>query len=151
MVIRVKTYVALAAGVALVGLAGCAGNSGQPLLPFLGQGSQGEADKPAPNERAGCKTTETCAGILRKLVAGKNRDWIGKKQAPEAYDDGTRLFAYRALRRKMSCSELARAHGELREALPTLQGQAHAGSRALMQKIERELGAERRSRCREKS
>lgn len=151
MFMRVKRACAVAAAIVLAAaVGGCAGSNGASLLPFLGQNPPQEA-QPAPKPRAGCKTAEACAAVLRKLVSGKNRDWIGKVQPPEAYDDGTRLFAYRALKRKLTCAELARAFHETREVLPSLVEQAHAGSRTLMQAIQRELAAERRSRCREKA
>lgn len=141
---------ALLATVVSLGVSGCAGNSGPSLFPLLGKAPE-EEPKPEAKAQPGCKTAEKCAGVLRKLVSGPSRTWIGKTQPPEAYDDGTRLFAYRALRRKMTCEELDRAYEETRAAMPALKGETHAGSRTLMGKVNGELRAERLQRCRTKS
>lgn len=141
---------ALLASVLSLGLSACAGSSAPSLFPLLGKAPE-EEPKPETKVQPGCKTAEKCAGVLRKLVSGPKRDWIGKAQPADAYDDGTRLFAYRALRRKMTCDELERAYEETRAAMPALKGETHAGSRTLMGKVNGELRAERLQRCRAKS
>lgn len=129
------------------GLSGCSGSSAPSLLPGLGNAPQDEAKQKAAEAKPACKTTEKCAGVLRKLVESPNRDWVGKAQPAAAYDDGTRLFAYRALRPKLTCAELARAIDETRGAMREAQASTQAGSRALMTQVNAELRAERQHRC----
>ena len=133
-------------------LTSCAGSS-PGLLPLLGSAPQEEAKAKAdvapakPDAKPACKSTETCAKVLRKLVQDPNREWVGKAQPASAYNDGTRLFAYRALRPKLSCAELSRAIGETRGAMREMQATAPAGSRALMTQVNAELRSERQHRC----
>ncbi len=145
---RALTALVVAAVVPML-LPGCSGTTGLPLLPGLKQ-EQAEDAKPEKPAEPTCKTAQACASVLRKLVAQPNRDWIGSEQPPERYADGTRLFAYRALRRKMTCAELDRAVAETRDARPKLQGEALAGTRTLMGKVNTELRAEHLARCRSK-
>src|SRR5256885_8926141 len=49
-----------------------------------------------------CPTPEKCAAQLKILVRTV-RDWIGQPQSAEGYATGTRLFAYRALRKHLTC------------------------------------------------
>ena len=50
---------------------------------------------------------------LKRMVDGANRTWIGRAEPPQQFADGTRLFAYRALRPKLSCRELSLALTEI--------------------------------------
>lgn len=139
----------LAFGVLLT-LGGCTGQTSLPtFFPQLGKVTEEpppEAKKEPP-EAPACKGAEKCAAHLRKLVSNPKRDWVGQRHAPEAYTDGTRLFAYRALKPKLTCAELARAYAETREAAPALKGDAHAATRKLMADVSAELRAERQRRC----
>jgi hypothetical protein len=156
MVAFVRVRDASVAVVLAAGLASCSGST-PGLLPSLGNAPQQDEAKVEPgakkpeaakkDAKPACKTTETCAGVLRKLVDNPNRAWVGKAQPPAAYDDGTRLFAYRALRPKLTCAELARAIDETRAAMREAQGTGHASSRALMTQVNAELRSERQHRC----
>ena len=130
----------MGAMVAVLFLAGCAGPEGLQF-PFSG-----------PNAQAAtadfCPTPEDCALRLKKLVTERKRDWIGVPQSPEEYADGTRLFAYRGLRKKLTCSELHRAIEDTKAASASLQEARYGRAHALSADVSRELGAEQRKRCR---
>lgn len=155
---------ALPAATFLVGfvLAGCAGaNSQNPA------GSPGLLDKllavttpapettPAPTaETESCGTPAQCKSALKKMVESPKRGWVGQQQAPSAYTDGTRLFAYRALRTKLSCRELSAALTEVRATSKSLAGDVPGVSddqisrtRTLNSQVEGELAKERGVRC----
>ena len=82
------------------------------------------------------------------MINDPNRDWVGQVQAPDVYANGTRLFAYRALRKKLSCNELKRAVEETNSAIPSLEPARYTSVRALMADVGRELSAEYGKRCR---
>jgi hypothetical protein len=113
-------------------------------LPLLG----GVGTETSAAETGSCPTPEACAAELKKLVANPRRDWIGRPQSAEAYADGTRLFAYRALRRRLSCSELAGALEDTSAAAQLLQSPQHEQARTLTNAVARELKAEHTRRCR---
>lgn len=149
----IRVSAALAFGVLLT-LGGCSGQTSLPMIfPQLGKMSEEPpADaKKEPQEAPVCKGAEKCAAHLRKLVSNPKRDWVGQRHGPEAYTDGTRLFAYRALKPKLTCAELARAYAETRETAPALKGEAHAATRKLMTEVSGELRAERQKRCKSKA
>jgi hypothetical protein len=124
-------------------LAGC---SGMPAELSLFGGISTES--PALGADTGsCPTPEACAAQLRKLVNDPRRDWIGRPQSADGYADGTRLFAYRALRRKLSCSELKVALEDTGAAAQMLQSPQHVQARALSSAVARELKAEQSRRC----
>ena len=54
-----------------------------------------------------------CMVRLKTMIENPNRDWVGQPQAPVEYANGTRLFAYRALRGQLTCPQLASALGEI--------------------------------------
>lgn len=140
----------VAVAVVLALTSGCSGTAGPSLFPMLK--SEPEEEKPAEKApEPACKTANACAGVLRKLVAGKDRAWVGQTLPPEAYGDGTRLFAYRALRKKLTCPELERAIEETASVRGKLSGEGNAGVRSLTGKVNTELRAERLARCRGKA
>jgi hypothetical protein len=88
------------------------------------------------------------------MVDNPKRGWVGQQQAAEAYTDGTRLFAYRALRTKLTCRELSLALTEVRAASKSLSGEVPGATpdqlnrtRALSRQVETELSQERGGRC----
>ena len=137
-------------------LAGCAGSSeGSPglLSKMLALAPEEKEAPPAP-EPQGCGSPAQCKSALKKMVESPKRGWVGQHQSPEQYVDGTRLFAYRALRAKLSCRELSAALGEVRAASKSLAGDVPGVSRdqasrtrALSQQEEGELAKERGARC----
>ena len=142
-------------------LAGCAGSSQTNTTPNL-------LDKllatttPAPEapaspptvENESCGNPAQCRSALKKMVDNPKRGWVGQPQSPAAYTDGTRLFAYRALRTKLNCRELTAALTEVRGASKSLAGEVPGVSanqvsrtRALNGQVESELAKERGVRC----
>jgi hypothetical protein len=153
--------VAAIAGVLL--LAGCAGPSAEPggLLsqplesPGTSIATPAALTAAPPPAKPGCTGSEECARMLRVMIQSPDRGWIGQRQPAAGYADGTRLFAYRALRRQLTCSELALAVDELRAAAKSMGGPAPGmtpdqltSTRALSSQVEGELARERSGRCR---
>jgi hypothetical protein len=116
--------------------------------------------KPAPApvqpeaERNGCGSAAQCKVMLKTMIDSPDRGWIGQRPAPDAYADGTRLFAYRALRKQLTCNELTAAVGELQAASKSLGGPVSGMSpdqlsrtRALSGQVQGELARERDGRC----
>jgi hypothetical protein len=111
---------------------------------------------PAPPERTGdCDGAAQCQVVLKTMIANPDRGWIGQRQAPDKYANGTRLFAYRALRRQLTCGELTLAVDELAAASKSLGGAVSGMSpdqvsrtRALCTQVAGELAKERQGRCR---
>ena len=99
MLLRVLLRVASFA--ALLTMSACGTGSSFSLLPGLPGlgGSESEASPEADNT---CPTPEKCATQLRMLVTDPVRNWVGQPQSAEAYANGTRLFAYRALKRRLA-------------------------------------------------
>jgi hypothetical protein len=114
-------------------------------------------ERPAPRpsqDEASCTGVERCAGVLKSMVARRDRSWIAAPAAPHVLANGVRLFAYRALAPRLSCGELARALTEVEAAARTFSGPvpgvapAEAGRvRTLSVEVGGELKAERARRC----
>jgi hypothetical protein len=82
------------------------------------------------------------------MINDPKRDWVGQVQPPDIYANGTRLFAYRALRKKLSCNELRRALEETNAAMPSLEPAQYTRVRTLITDVARELSVEHGKRCR---
>jgi hypothetical protein len=105
-------------------------------------------------EKPGCDTSSDCLSRLRALVESEKREWIGRTVPPAEYATGVRLFAYRALRSRLTCKELGLALAEIDLATRTLHGpiagvttEQIGRTRILNAQIEGELRAERARRC----
>ena len=120
--------------------------SSPSLLPdnLFGQ----KASTPKPPAPDNCSTPEECAAELKKMVKDPKRGWIGRPQSAEAYATGTRLFAYRALRKNLTCNEIERALEEIDSAAPSLEPTRYVKAHALMREVSQELRSERSKRCR---
>jgi hypothetical protein len=136
-------------------LAGCTSPEGQggALDGLLGPAPAAQARAPEPDSGA-CGNADQCKGVLKTMIDSPDRGWIGKPQAPDTYANGTRLFAYRALRTRLTCSELAAAVDEMRAASKSMDGPVRGMSadqlsrtRALSVQVETELADERAGRC----
>ena len=125
-------------------MSGCSSPDGFALS--VGMGADGKsADASDANT---CPTPEKCAAQLKILVSDPVRDWIGQPQPPDSYANGTRLFAYRALKKKLTCDELGRALAETEAAAPALQAAGYDAPRKLMSEVALELRVEKEKRCR---
>jgi hypothetical protein len=109
----------------------------------------------ATADKSACGSAAQCKGVLKTMIDSPDRGWIGKAQPASTYANGTRLFAYRALRTKLTCNELALAVDEVRATSKTLGGPVPGLSpdqatrtRALSAQVEGELARERAGRCR---
>jgi hypothetical protein len=105
-------------------------------------------------DEASCTSVDKCANVLRAMVAGSDRKWIGRPASPTVLSNGVRLFAYRALKPKLSCPELAAALTEVETAAQTFSGPIgnldpeQAGrARTLSVEVGDELAAENARRC----
>ena len=94
-----------------------------------------------------CGTPQDCAAHLKRLVKDPNRDWIGVPQSADGYSNGTRFFAYRTLRKKLTCSELQRAAEDSKAAMTSLNASRYDRARALAGEVNRELTTEQGKRC----
>jgi hypothetical protein len=150
-----------AAALAGLALAGCAvsaptsSNAQFGLLDQLLGKTPPEEPPPPPPEKQGCGTPAQCKSALKKLVDDPKRGWVGEQQPAATYTSGMRLFAYRAMRKKLSCRELAMALTEVRAASKSLAGNVAGVSpdqlsrtRALSTQVEAELSKEQGGRCR---
>jgi hypothetical protein len=151
---------ALLAGLLLAGCAAAGNQDSSPtpglldkLLGATAPAPEPVAPPPSP-EKESCGTPGQCKSALKKLVESPKRGWVGQQQSPAAYIDGTRLFAYRALRAKLSCRELNLALTETRTVSKSLAGEVPGASadqisrtRALNSQVEGELARERGVRC----
>lgn len=144
-------------------LAGCAIGGGQASLPtpsFLDKLMPASAPQPPPEpeKRADCGTAAQCRSALKSMVDSRDRGWVGQKLPADAYTDGTRLFAYRALRKRLNCRELSMAVEEMRaaskalkEPMPGVTPEQASRTRALNTQVESELASEKAARCRTKA
>jgi hypothetical protein len=115
-----------------------------PREPPLPQGSQLD-----------CGSDAACLSQLRALIDDPERRWIGSPLPPAEYARGVRLFAYRVLRARLTCSELVIALAEIEAARKPLSGTVAgitpaqaARARMLSDEVEAELKVERTARCR---
>jgi hypothetical protein len=142
-------------------LVGCASPEGPTATTILDGlfGPAAAAPEPTPPrreaDRSSCGSAAQCKGVLKTMIDSPDRGWIGKQQAPSAYANGTRLFAYRALRTKLTCNELGLAVDEVRAAsqsmdrpVPGMTPDQLSRTRALSAQVEGELARERAGRCR---
>jgi len=102
----------------------------------------------------GCRDVQSCDGLLRALVESRDRSWIIRPPTPQAQVTGVRMLAYRVLRPRLTCGELAVGIEELRSAPNALatpptgsNPEEVAGAIALAAKVQEELRAERDARC----
>jgi hypothetical protein len=110
--------------------------------------------RPQP-ARGSCDGAAQCRAVLKTMIDNPDRGWIGQRPPLDAYANGTRLFAYRALRRQLTCGELKRAVTELAAASRSLSGPVSgmtpdqvSRTRDLSSQVEGELTRERDGRCR---
>lgn len=149
--------------VAALLLTGCAVTGGQSppesggfLDKLLGAPAVSAGPAPAPEPAyEDCGTAAQCRSMLKTMIDNRDRSWVGQHQPPAAYANGTRLFAYRALRKKLNCRELGLALEEVGAAakayggaVPGVTPDQASRTRALSAQVEGELAKERAGRCR---
>jgi len=113
------------------------------------------AARPAEKAHApDCGSDRECLLRLKALIDDPDHHWIGREQPAADYAQGIRLFAYRALKSRLTCDELRLALKEI-DAVGELYQRPVAGVspdqtarvRILSAKVGGELRAERASRC----
>jgi hypothetical protein len=77
---------------------------------------QSRAAAPKRTDVPTCATGSDCMVRLKAMIDDPSRSWIGKAQPPAEFANGTRLFAYRALRTQLTCLQLTTALGEIAAA-----------------------------------
>ena len=75
-----------------------------------------------------CKGDNDCIRMLGALINNPNRGWLTEPQSAAEYANGARFFAYRALRRTLSCRELILASQDLTIAAARLGAPGNAVS-----------------------
>ena len=92
--------------------------------------------------------------ILSARINDPRRCWIGQPQSAAEYANGTRFFAYRALKRRLPCRELRQASrdtqiaaGRLSAPSSGLSAQQAANALALSRAVGAELRSELVTRC----
>ena len=115
---------------------------------------QPPASPVARQDESTCADVDKCVSILKAMVADPNRTWIRRPAAPAVLANGVRLFAYRVLRPKLTCSELAAALTETETAahafsgsIAGLQPEQITRVRILSVEVGDELLAENARRC----
>jgi hypothetical protein len=91
---------------------------------------------------------------LKTMLADKDHGWVKETATPQAHASGVRLFAFRSMKKDMSCEELAHARKEADTAGKTLHGPEGKSlspaqiSRATLfaAEVSKELTAEMKSR-----
>lgn len=148
------------AAVGLLGLlllAGCSASTSQTgsILGDMLEPLEPSEPPVAQLDRGNCSSAEQCKVVLKAMIDSPDRGWIGQRQPPGGYANGTRLFAYRALRKQLTCGELSMAVDELSAATRSLGGSVSgmtpdqlSRTRALCSEVEVELTKEREGRCR---
>jgi hypothetical protein len=108
----------------------------------------------ASQDEASCVSVENCASVLKAMVASPDRSWVHRPAAPTVLANGVRLFAYRALRPRLDCGELAAALTEVETAAHTfghplagLQPEQMQRVKSLSIAVGGELQDERTRRC----
>jgi hypothetical protein len=114
-----------------------------------------QGDAVRPQTATSCKTDSECLVILSALINDPKRGWIGQPQSAAEYANGTRFFAYRALRSRLSCRELRLASRDTKTATVRLSAPASgvsatqaANARSLSSAVGAELRRELATRCR---
>src|SRR5262245_17531461 len=109
-----RVLLAIASCAALLTMSACGTGSTFSLLPgFPGLGATEEA---AASEADYGRTLWKYATRHRVRVSDPDRNGVVQPQSAEAYCNGTRLFAYRALKKKLTSDELHRALAETEPA-----------------------------------
>ena len=101
-----------------------------------------------------CGVGVDCLAVLRAMISDPQQSWMMRAPTPAEFANGTRLFAYRALRQTLDCGRLRFAGAELEWALDTfsrdvegLDSAHRARVAALAAEVRAELDAEVRKRC----
>ena len=113
------------------------------------------AGPPSSNREDGsCDTADQCALLLRLMVDDPTRNWIAQRPSAPVYANGTRAFAFLALKARLTCQELDVALDDLQAAdrsliaaIGNLGREQVERVRALNARASESLLAEQAERC----
>jgi hypothetical protein len=113
----------------------------------------GEGDLAAGSMRCGAGLD--CVAVLRAMIDDPKQSWMMRAPTPAEFANGTRLFAYRALKTTLECGKLRFANAELDWAIDTFSSNrlegvdaAHrARVAALAEAVHAEIEGEIKKRC----
>lgn len=101
-----------------------------------------------------CGVGADCLAVLRAMIEDPKQSWMMRAPTLTEFSNGTRLFAYRALRKTLECGKLRFAGAEIDWAIDTFSREvdgmdaAHrARVAALAVEVRGELEAEIKQRC----
>src|SRR5690606_20557951 len=101
-----------------------------------------------------CGVGVDCLAALRAMIADPKQSWMMRAPTPMEFSNGTRLFAYRALRKTLDCGKLRFAGAEIDWALDIfsrdvegMDAAQRARVAALAREVRAELDAEINQRC----
>lgn len=122
--------------------------------PRIKEAKPAPVRKPAAAPLSSCGSDAQCALLLKAMVEDPTRKWIGQSVTPVEYANGTRLFAYKALVRQLTCTEIAMALLEIdaadkvfRNAVPGVTPTQAKRVAALNREVGSELRVEQAGRC----
>jgi hypothetical protein len=102
-----------------------------------------------------CGDGRDCLAVLRAMIDDPKQSWMMRAPTPAEFANGTRLFAYRALKTTLDCGKLRFANAELDWAIDTFSSSrlegvdaAHrARVTALAEAVHAEIEGEIKKRC----
>jgi hypothetical protein len=101
-----------------------------------------------------CGVGVDCLAVLRAMISDPQQSWMARTPTLADFTNGTRLFAYRALRTTLDCGKLRFANAELDWAVDTFSGilegvdaPHRARVAALAAAVRLEIQAEIKTRC----
>ena len=135
-----------------IGLSGCSSfDMTLPNLSFLSIASV-KCDSSSP------ECLQKRAARLRKMTKDHAHAWVRLVEPLEGYAAGTRLFAYRMTKTRLSCADLAHGFVELQRAnaaygnaVPGVRPAQAKRTKSLIVKARSELGSEMRRRCKSRT
>jgi hypothetical protein len=107
-----RSFPIVALGLGALSGGGCALNDGAGLGAREGLG--------CVDDSAECISRRETT--LRHMVGDPSRAWVKEPPTPEAYASGVRLFAFKAVKKNLTCDELAHGRREAEGARGALQG-----------------------------
>jgi hypothetical protein len=102
-----------------------------------------------------CGDNLDCVAVLRAMIDDPKQSWMMRAPTPMEFANGTRLFAYRALKTTLECGKLRFANAELDWAVDTFSSNRLEGVdavhrarvAALAQAVRGEIEDEIKKRC----
>ncbi|KAB2851212.1 MAG: hypothetical protein F9K44_02355 [Hyphomicrobiaceae bacterium] len=138
-----------------------------PMLAAIAAGlllaacaSFNSAPEVSNNPAAGCvDDSKQCIDrrmtTLKAMVSDPKRTWVFQQESPASYATGVKLFAYRATRSQLTCTELSHGRQETAEAAHSLKSGSVPGMndsrlaqvRDMSSQVSKELGKEFDKAC----